>query len=406
MLTAKKDLRGGRPLWDDDRGPRLRTKSRLTFESCDIAVVGGGVSGALIALTLSRAGFDVVVIDRRKPGSGSTAASTAMIQFELDTPLRELSEKIGSMKAVRTYRRSLKAVADLKSFTITNRITCDWRSRNALYLAGNVAGSRGLKLESLARQRVSLPSHFLDADTLQREFGIERTGAILSEGAAELNPSKLTSGALLAAQRYGSRIYSPHEVASAMSHNNGVQLVTKTGGTITCKKVVFATGYETIKSLPKARFDITSSWAVATQQLPPELLWPSRCLIWEASDPCLYVRTTTDGRIVAGGEDSKLRAPDRRDAAIPNKAKAIMAKLNMLLPGRNLRADYAWSGAFAVSPTGMPIIQGVKGLANCMTVLGCGGNGITFSMIAAQVVSNWAKGNRDPDADLFEEAGK
>jgi choline dehydrogenase-like flavoprotein len=59
----------------------------LAAERCDVAVVGGGVSGALTALALSKAGFDVVVVDRRTPGKGSTLASTAMIQFEIDTPL-------------------------------------------------------------------------------------------------------------------------------------------------------------------------------------------------------------------------------------------------------------------------------------------------------------------------------
>jgi glycine/D-amino acid oxidase-like deaminating enzyme len=406
MVTNKKDLRGGHPVWADDRGPKVRTMSRLISECCDIAVVGGGVSGALIALTLSRAGFDVVVVDRREPGSGSTAASTAMIQFELDTPLRELSEKIGAAKAGRTYHRSLKAVADLKAFTIANKISCDWRSRNALYLSGDVLGSRGLKQEAIARQRADLPSHFIDAGTLKADYAIDRTGAIVSEGAAELNPAKLTLGALRVAHQRGCRIYAPQEVVSVTSDKAGVRLATKSGGSIACQKVVFATGYETIKSLPASQFDITSSWAIATQRLEAKMFWPTRCLIWEASDPYFYVRSTADGRIVAGGEDSDLRDAARRDAAIKNKAKSILSALNTLLPGRDLRAEYAWAGAFAVSPTGMPIFQEVDGMRNCMAILGCGGNGITFSMIAAQVVSHWAKGKRDPDAGLFENAGK
>lgn len=147
MLIDKKNLHGGLPLWSAGSGSRLRTRAKMGSEACDVAIVGGGVSGALIALTLSRAGLDVVVIDRRQPGQGSTGASTAMIQFELDTSLRELSGKIGARRAFRAYRRSLKAVADLKALTAAEGIRCEWRDRDAVYLAGDHLGHRGLKLE-------------------------------------------------------------------------------------------------------------------------------------------------------------------------------------------------------------------------------------------------------------------
>ena len=59
------------------------------------------------------------------------------------------------------------------------------------------------------------------------------------------------------------------------------------------------------------------------------------------------------------------------------------------------------AGAFADSPTGLPHIAEVDGMANCLSVLGCGGNGITFSMVAAQLARHWVAGRIDPDADLF-----
>lgn len=158
MLTEKRYLRGGVPLWLDTSGGHVRTRAKLRSEACDVAVVGGGVSGALIALTLARAGLDVVVVDRRQPGLGSTAASTAMIQYEIDTPLRELRDKIGARRAIRAYRRSLKAVADLKALIAAEKIHCDWRDRDAVYLAGNKLGYRALQLEAAARRRVGLPS--------------------------------------------------------------------------------------------------------------------------------------------------------------------------------------------------------------------------------------------------------
>ena len=113
MQTPKKDLRGGRPLWADTPRIRVRSRSLLNSESCDVAVIGAGISGALVALELTENGHDVVIVDRAEPCRGSTFASTAMIQFELDTPLIELADKKGGAIAERIWRCSFKAVGRL-----------------------------------------------------------------------------------------------------------------------------------------------------------------------------------------------------------------------------------------------------------------------------------------------------
>ncbi len=401
MLTAKRDLRGGTPVWADSPRQTVTTRSELGTDTCDVAIVGGGISGALSALALNKAGLDVVVIDRRTPGQGSTIASTAMIQFEIDTPLTKLAEKIGAEKAQRAYLRSFEAVAGLRKLVQDHGIQAGWKDRDALYLSGPEMGWRGLKDEAAHRARIGLPSMFLPGRDLMERYGLERTGAILSNGSAEVNPIQLTAACLREARALGCRVYRDQEIVSVDAGARSVTLNSRSGGEITARRVVFATGYEVVDGLPRGQFDITSSWAIATQPLPPEAFWPTRCLIWEAADPYLYLRATADNRIVAGGEDSGLKDAKRRDAAIPAKAEKIFAALTKLLPGRDLQIDYAWAGAFAESPTGLPLFEPVEGLPNCLAILGCGGNGITFSMVAADVVTAWAKGKSDPDWDLF-----
>lgn len=53
---------------------------------CDVVIAGAGITGALMADTLSAADLKVVVTDRRDAGQGSTSASTALHQDEIDTP--------------------------------------------------------------------------------------------------------------------------------------------------------------------------------------------------------------------------------------------------------------------------------------------------------------------------------
>lgn len=401
MPTPKKDLRGGKPLWADLPRIGIQHRSRLENERCDVAVVGAGISGALVALKLAEQGRDVVVVDRREPCRGSTLASTAMVQFELDTTLSDLTEKIGASRAERAYTRSFRSVRALGELIARLGVSCGWKERNSLYLAGNKKGWRALNTEAHYRSKIGLPSMFLDGSSLKSNFGIDRTGAVLSEGAAEVNPVQLAAACLREAQRLGARVYAPHDIDQAHPHARGVSLVTKEAATISARRAVFTTGYEVVSGVPRDKIEIISTWAIATRQVSAKNLWLGRCLIWEASDPYLYMRTTYDNRILAGGEDSALNDDDRRDAAISNKARHLLGKIEELLPGRQLEIDYAWAGAFADSPTGLPHMSPVFGLANCFAVLGCGGNGITFSVIASDVVAAWVAGKVDRDADLF-----
>ncbi|WP_256203671.1 NAD(P)-binding protein [Sphingopyxis sp. YR583] len=74
--TVHRDLRTGRPLWLDRRRPPLAIRRLPPKVECDVAIIGAGISGALIAETLSETGLDIVVLDRaeriwRRPCLGS-----------------------------------------------------------------------------------------------------------------------------------------------------------------------------------------------------------------------------------------------------------------------------------------------------------------------------------------------
>ncbi len=400
-LSRRKDLHDGRALWHDSPKRTVRTRTLRDGEAFEIVIIGGGISGAITALVLAAAGHEVAVVDRRAPGEGSTVASTAMIQFEIDTPLRELSSQIGKHDATRAYHRSARAVRDLAELIETHAIDAAWADRDALYLAGNEIGARGLAMEAEARRAIGLPSEFLNKSLVRQRFGFDVTGAILSSGSAEIDPARTSAECLRAAQRLGATVISPCAISGIESGSGGVTLETEDGKTLSCRKVVVATGYEVIGGLPRDAFDIVSSWAIATTPIAADRIWPTRCLIWEAADPYLYLRATRDNRILAGGEDSGLLDPKRRAAAVPAKSEKLIRKVRRLLSMPDLEIDYAWAGAFADSPTGLPVFRELPTHRGVFAILGCGGNGITFSMIAADVVKAWVRGRRDPDADLF-----
>lgn len=399
-VTAKCDLRTGTPYWlrrGDVRVPCQPLAADLTI---DVAVVGAGVSGALIADALLRSGYSVAVFDRRGPVKGSTPASTALLQFEIDQPLIHLVRKIGRERAVRAYWRSATAV-DLLSGRIADLgLRCRFRSRQTVYLPGNVLNVTELKQEAAARAEVGLRSRFIDAKLLRAMTGIERRGAILSSGAGEVDPAALVAGLWRSALTRGARIHAPTEVVDIQSGRSNVILATANGPAVRAKHAVFATGYEVVKLVRPKGYKVMSTWAMATRPQPAKL-WRGRCLIWEAADPYLYLRTTPDGRVMVGGEDEEFSDESRRDALIPQKIAAIRRKLARLMPALDTRPDFAWAGCFGSSATGLPAIGAIPGAARCFSVMGYGGNGITFSVIAAQLIQRAIQGLPDPDADLF-----
>jgi glycine/D-amino acid oxidase-like deaminating enzyme len=393
-----RDLRTGRTVWEAGRLPLLsRSNLRRTIET-DILIVGAGITGAIVADVLTQAGFTVVIAERRAPLCGSTVASTALLLGEIDTPLTIMADRIGRRDAARAWLRSRRAVPDLARRA--DGIACDWAQRDALYLAGDVLDAQALKKEAEARQGIGWPCEYLGKDQLRRDYGIARDGAIRSRDNAEVDPVRLAGGFLRRALARGARIFAPAEITEVRPSPRQVTARARNGFAFKASALIYASGYELPRLVPRAGHRVVSTWAMATTP-QPDRLWSSRCLIWEASDPYLYMRSTRDGRVVIGGEDEDFSNEAARDALMGQKVAALGRKLQALFPALDARAEFAWAGSFGDSRTGLPAIGRLRGKPSCFAVLGFGGNGITFAMIAAQLLRGYLRGPRDPDSDLF-----
>ncbi len=399
-LGPRKNLRTGRSVWSAVKHAHLRANRLEKDLKADIVIIGAGISGAFMAHALSRISDDVVVLDRREPGLGSTHASTAMLQFEIDTPLTELAEQRSFSVSRRAWLRSWRATQDLIRLVRREKIACGLGRRDTLYLAGNEMGARGLEKEARARNRAGLDCEFLPGHQLRARYGIDRTGAILSSGAAAADPVALSRGLLRIAMRRGARLYSPVDVKQVMASAHGVVIDAGTHF-IQARRLVFCMGYETVKGIPARGVKITSSWAAATAPHAAYPAWLDRTLIWEASKPYLYLRTTPDGRLIAGGEDAELDSPSYRADTLARKARRLKQKTEKLLPGLDIDWSHSWAGAFGESRDGLPIIGPVPDMPNCHAVMGFGGNGTIYAMIAAQMMPTFLRGKHPVDADLF-----
>jgi glycine/D-amino acid oxidase-like deaminating enzyme len=399
MVTKPKDLRTGRTVWEGRRTPLPSIESLTRDIRTDILIVGAGITGAMAADALAEAGFEVAIADRRPPMSGATSASTALIQYEIDMPLTKLARRIGKGDAGRAWRRSRLAL-DALAARIQELKIPDVAQRDSLYLAGTQMDAKALQREAQARRAIGLETLYLERRALKARFGISREAALLGYGNLAADPRKLTSALLRRAQRGGARLYSPVEIKSVDSGKSVIVATTRAGQKIRCRRLVFATGYEFPKSVPMNGHKIASTWAFAT--VPQKArLWPGECLIWEASDPYLYLRSDPQGRVICGGEDEDFSDAQTRDALLVRKIDTLRRKLDRLLPGIDTTVAYAWTASFGESATGLPTIGEIPRMRNCWAALGYGGNGITYSRIAADILRASFTGASDPDADLY-----
>ena len=399
-VTPRRSLRTGLSVWESAPLLPVRYESMRADLSADVLIIGAGISGALAADSLSDAGLRVVVADRRPPVTGATPASTALIQYDLDLPLVRLAERIGAARASRVWQRARLAMDALHQRTRHLGIDVGFEQYDSLYLDGTVLCSGGLAREAEARRCAGFEVTLLEPPEVERRVGIKGRTAILSYDQLAADPRRLATDFLRAAVSRGTRIVSPADITTVAPSSDEVIAGTSAGPAIRARHLVFATGYEVPAGVPRAGHATASTWAIATR-CQPRNLWPGRCMIWEASDPYLYVRTALDGRVVCGGEDEAFSDTAARDALLPEKTQQLEARLAALFTRLDPRARYAWCGTVGLSETGMPSIGPVPGMPHCFAVLGYGGNGITFSALAAQLLRNQIAGSGDPDGDLF-----
>ena len=399
MVSQHRDLRTGLTYWQLRSAPQPGADHLSGDLDVDALVIGAGITGAVVAERLSRR-LRVAVVDRRGPALGSTLASTALVIHEIDTPLLRLAQKIGEARAVSAWRRSRDAVIRLAHIIDALGIACDATQRPCLYLCGTELDASGIEAEAEARRAIGLDARIVPHAWLTERFGIEgRDAAILSNHSLSADPARMARGFLEGALGHGATVYAPVDIVDISATSGGVFAVSAAGPAVRARIVVLATGYETPRPIPP-RGRVVSTYAIATGP-QPDRLWSDDALIWEASDPYLYMRTTGDGRVLCGGEDEEIADADERDALIGEKAAAISEKLGRLCPRINPTPSLAWAGAFGVTDTGLPLIGEIPGWPGCWAALGFGGNGMVYAEIAAEIIAAAVDDRIDPDADVF-----
>lgn len=79
----------------------------------DIVIIGSGITGALMAHELCNAGIECCVIDKYSIVTGTSTASTVLLQYEINVPLCRMTEIIGEENASIAYHACLRSISDV-----------------------------------------------------------------------------------------------------------------------------------------------------------------------------------------------------------------------------------------------------------------------------------------------------
>ena len=353
-----------------------------------LLIVGGGITGALMAYQLCSEGYKTVLIDKRDISLGSTSASTSLLQYELDEPLYSLIGKVGEEAAVDTYLEGVIVIKKLGKLIKMLNADCGFEHKRSVYFAHSEQDAEWLNEEFLQRKRTGLAVKWLSKTQLAKQFGVEGEGAILSNTGAATDVFQLVRCLVEhSIKNYGLRVYDHTELLTVHNLPNHCEAELTGGFRVKTRKIVYATGYESQAMLRDKVVDLISTFAFISE--PLKIPKPFRhMLFWDTEDPYLYMRATDDNRILVGGEDEQFKNPNRRDRLIDKKQELLLQKALKKFPGLNLIPDYAWAGTFGVTKDALPYIGEHPDYPNSYFVLAFGGNGITFSVMGMQLISD------------------
>lgn len=395
------DLRSANPYWLLKSGipdvyPSLKKNIRK-----DVVIIGSGISGSLIAWYLHHAGIEVAIVDRRHTGMGSTVASTGLLQYEIDTPLHELKDKVGEEHAVTSYQLCGNAILELQKICKKLNSASEFKLTPSFQYASYKKHVEGLCKEYEMRKENGFEVEWLDEADIKKLYGFSAPAGIFSELGAEVNAYGLTGELLAYLNKRDVEVYDHTTITTIKQQPRSVILETVEGHTIHCKKLVIACGYESQRYIPFKVCDFHSTYAIVSEPLEHKVTWHRQSLIWETDTPYTYIRTTKDNRILIGGMDDDWSNPKKRDEQLSQKSKALQKLFQRLFPHIPFYIDFEWAGTFAGTKDGLPYIGTIPRQPNTYFALGFGGNGITFSVVAAEILRDLIRGEKNEHAEIF-----
>lgn len=353
---------------------------------CDIAIVGGGITGMAAAHRLSESGLSVSVFEKYGIGEGSTGMSGGFLAAATSWDLRQLFKMVGREKGATIYRSVVDAIRSLEETVSSEHIKCDFRRVGALYFA--TERSHRMRLEEEYKELTKLG---YQAELYEK--GDSRIPIAGAHGAlktfldAECNPAFLVFGLMDLVLRRGSSIFTDTEITRIHEENGGVQLLTSAGHTIYAAKVIIATNgwIELLHAMPHLRtISVPYVSHIAVTEPVPGIRdrWRGE-LLWNTYEIYHYLRLLDDDRVMIGGESRWLGWPHHGEfPGVSGYNHKLIGTLHKYFPSFTFRLAQGWSGYLAIPIDGFPVIE-TRGNIHAAIV-----DGIPMGWLAGNVLAD------------------
>lgn len=367
----------------------LRLEQDLETE---VVIVGGGFTGILSAYMLAKAGVPAVVIEARKVGSGASSATTAFITELVDMSLVEMVNLFGEHNAQKIWESGAQAIETFEEIIREEKIDCAF-VRCPLYLYS----MRARDLESFKEE--SVLAHKLGFNPKvgsDHSLGFVNQGYMEFSKQAKFDHKKFIEALAVRVQELGVAIYEDSEVVEL----SGVRTIeARTAqARVTAKYVIVATHQPIIKPKILASKKAKYKSYVVKGKIPKGRL--PEAMFVDSKNPYHYFRVDSFDekydKLTMGGSDHRADLPvsEKRSYAALEKFVAE------LLPDVEFVAHAKWSGPLLESSDGLPYIG--EYAPNQFVATGFSGNGMTYSLISAQIFRDKILGKTNPYAKLYD----
>lgn len=386
-------LYSGNTYWDKT-SKAVHSFEKINKEmQIDNLIVGGGMSGNLMAFILAKRGKKVTLIEEKRLGSGSSTANTGLLQYSSDIMVSELADKIGEKDAILFYEMCLNSMNKLTEISKTLIKETDYRLKNSIYYASSEEDIDRLQREYKYLNAYDFPVEFLDRNALMDTYKIDKPCALKTWHDADVNPYKFIQALVKANVDMGVSYF---ENTSIDLENIEANVVfTKDGYKINFENIILATGYTKLYSIIEDKAEINRTYAFSSKALEKSP-WKDEVMVWETQDPYLYFRTTKNKRIVAGGADEEIGVVVENENIIYQKTEDIAQQIKKLFSDLDFEVEYRWDALFGNSKDGIPFIGRDPEFSNKYYLLGYEGNGTCYSMAGAEIISDLIERKENP----------
>ena len=350
------------------------------FGPADVAVIGAGLVGLTAALYLKqqRPARRVVVLERDLLPSGASTKNAGFACFGSISELLE-QEKRGDLQAVVAARWA--GLARLRA--LLGDAALDYRPVGGYELFRHeeaaLAAECDEKIDYFNTLLAPVTGHtrtFRNASAEAGRFGFGGVGTLLkNEHEGSLDTGRMMRTLLAHAWAADIPVLTNCAVEAIETARNGHRLHLANGAAVEAGQVLLATNAFATELLPELAVTPGRGQVLVTEPLPGVQL-PGT---FHYDHGYAYFRQLPDHRILLGGGRNLDFAAEA--TTTPDLTPTVQQYLEGLLrevivPGRQLRIDYRWSGVMGFGPALAPIIDWVR--PGVLAAVRCNGMGVAL----------------------------